>query len=608
MHSITEHRNQNVLQKLVILLTSASLFGMGLWAWIKSESGVLPTPESSSGKALIRQYQGTAYDIWLILLGLSICFIVNRIYISKRKERLKEPHIKQGAIKSILDFIRNNPIASIAFIIYTVGMISGTTYLYKDMVGWYPDLIKGYFLDNFSLRGSFISETMRRSDYRFFPLAHQDLHILSWFTVHIKTWMLASAAELVSIVLLIINFLNELEPGKKAKQSTIILTTFLLLIHPSTGTTFFHVIYCERLLCLVFALYISSYLHYRNTAKKSSFYLTFLWALIGIFIKDIAILLFIIPAACMWIFDVLKNHSTEQEGERKNLSQKKNKLEKWICSLTLAFIASYIFLALIPSSYASEGYYNEDIASKIVLDIRFYLFIAIAFYRIIEIFRQRIKFNLLDAINISALAYATALALSYEFLANSYLAMPVQLIGTINIGWLWIYLIEKNKIINLGPSSKIFGSVFVSAFIIGTEHATEKNTFANNIASQKFEQNYIQSTYEALDNISRKIRESGDDVNIIINRKSRLSAERHLNRIPYKSLIEYEAAKDKFIVKDGAHKGENYKPKVGDIIANLDKYIELIEPISEKVETEVIYRHNPSPRTGVILRITKAKD
>ena len=66
-------------------------------------------------------------------------------------------------------------------------MISGTTYLYKDLVGWYPDLTKGYFLDNFAARGSFIDETMRRTDYRFFPLAHQDLHILSWFTIHIKT-------------------------------------------------------------------------------------------------------------------------------------------------------------------------------------------------------------------------------------------------------------------------------------------------------------------------------------------------------------------------------------------------------------------------------------
>jgi hypothetical protein len=32
-----------------------------------------------------------------------------------------------------------------------------------------------------------------------FPLAHQDLHILSWFSIHIKTWMLFSAAELIGI-------------------------------------------------------------------------------------------------------------------------------------------------------------------------------------------------------------------------------------------------------------------------------------------------------------------------------------------------------------------------------------------------------------------------
>ena len=607
MNDITEHRNHNVLKTFAISLTALSLIGIGIWKWVQIDPGVLPNPDSQSGKALLRQYQGTAYDIWLILLVLSIGYIVNRIYVSKRKEDLEANQIKQRTIQSLLRFVRNNPIATIVFIVYAIAMISGTTYLYKDMVGWYPELVKGYFLDNFSIRGSFVSETMRRSDYRFFPLAHQDLHILSWFTIHIKTWMLFSAAELVGIVLLIINFLNRLEPGNKARQSTIILTALLLLIHPSTGTTFFHVIYCERLLCLVFTLYITSYLHYRETELKSSFYLTFLWALVGIFIKDIAILLFIIPAACIWVSDAIGNSSFKQKQTNGVAVHRSNRLEQWVCSLSLAFITSYIFLALIPSSYAAEGAYNDDTAYKIVLDFRFYLFAVIAIYRITEILKKHIRFSLLDALNISAVAYAAALGLSYEFLANSYLAMPVQLIGTINIGWLWIQLIESNKHNHLEKSSKVFSSIFASALIIGVEHAIDKETFANNIASQKFEQAYIQSTYEKLDAISRDIRESGEEVNIIINRKSRLSAERHLNRIHYKSLIEYVPDRDVFIVKDGANKDKTYTPKVGDLVANLDKYIDLMDPILEKVEGTLIYRHNPSQRTGLILRVTAIK-
>ena len=42
----------------------------------------------------------------------------------------------------------------------------------------------------------------------------------------------------------------------------------------------------------------------------------------------------------------------------------------------------------------------------------------------------------------------------------------------------------------------------------------------------------------------------------------------------------------------------------GDLIANLDKTISLIEPILKNLETDLTYQHNPSERTGVIRRIT----
>ena len=130
----------------------------------------------------------------------------------------------------------------------------------------------------------------------------------------------------------------------------------------------------------------------------------------------------------------------------------------------------------------------------------------------------------------------------------------------------------------------------------------------SNTLEQKFEQSYIQLTYEKLDKTSREIRESGDDVNIIINKKSRLSAKRHLSKIPYNSLIEYIPNENQFIIKDGAHKGSIYIPKVGDLIANLDKNISLIEPILKNLETDLIYQHNPSERTGIIRRVTAIRN
>ena len=94
-------------------------------------------------------------------------------------------------------------------------------------------------------------------------------------------------------------------------------------------------------------------------------------------------------------------------------------------------------------------------------------------------------------------------------------------------------------------------------------------------------------------------------MNIIIHQDSRLSSERHLNRIPYKSLIEYEPIRAEFIVKDGAGKGKIYTPKKGDLVANLDRDIDVLVPILKNMETKIIYRHNPTQRSGLILRITE---
>ena len=101
----------------------------------------------------------------------------------------------------------------------------------------------------------------------------------------------------------------------------------------------------------------------------------------------------------------------------------------------------------------------------------------------------------------------------------------------------------------------MLGAIIASTAVITADHLISKKTFASNLVDQKLEQAYIQSTYEKLDQITRKIRERGRGPNVIIHQKSRLSAYRHLNRIPYRALIEYIPRKEKFMVKDGEDKG-----------------------------------------------------
>jgi hypothetical protein len=74
-------------------------------------------------------------------------------------------------------------------------VVHKSSWFYKEIISWYDDLVGGFLLDNFSLRWTFLIETMSRNDYRFFPLAHQDIHILSWFTPYIKIWALVNCIE-----------------------------------------------------------------------------------------------------------------------------------------------------------------------------------------------------------------------------------------------------------------------------------------------------------------------------------------------------------------------------------------------------------------------------
>ena len=62
---------------------------------------------------------------------------------------------------------------------------------------------------------------MFRNDFRFFPLAHQDLHLLSWVTLYVNVWMLFNAAELFTIVVVGAKT-AELISGK-TKQAPILL-------------------------------------------------------------------------------------------------------------------------------------------------------------------------------------------------------------------------------------------------------------------------------------------------------------------------------------------------------------------------------------------------
>ena len=594
------------LLRLAAINFTLCFIGLSSWAWIVSHRLDLPSPQTETGENLLDLYLMIAHNIWLILLSIAIIILIQKIISTRVKTKTTHTHINEHLAKRLIKFTKNNPIFIVIIIIYSVAMIQGTTYLYRDMIGWYPELIGGNFLDNFSIRESFVNETMRRSDYRFFPLAHQDLHILSWFTLHIKVWMLVSAAELICIVLYTAKLVQRLEHQfDKPDPSLLVVITLLLLHHPATGTTFFHVIYSERLLCLIFILYLNFYVVYQQHKTQSCFYLTILMGLLGIYVKDIAILLFTIPP-CLTILSGIFVDTRNKKlipSERIKYWSQTYSLELWLGGLSLIFGTSYIYLSLLPSTYANTGAYNNDSINVFYPDGRFWLLLIICLTRMFMIQRSRATFSLLDRLNLTAIIYASALGASYRFEASSYLSLPIQLIIVVNIGCLWQEFTTRIGHRHWSrPWVSILG-MLSSLLFIGIEHKLSKNSFLKTVTAIKLEQNSIQKTFEKLNLITRTIREDGDDVNIIINERSRFTAKRHLRRIPYTRLIEYKPDSKQFIIKDGAGKGDIYQPKTGDIVANLDKKVYLIEPVIKATDFEIIYRHNSSVQSGMIVRI-----
>ena len=79
----------------------------------------------------------------------------------------------------VLRWCRLHPLLLILYVAY--GLFNGvsTTGVYPELQSWLRDVHADQLLNPFVLPDGLISETMRANSFRFFPLAHQDLHLLS---------------------------------------------------------------------------------------------------------------------------------------------------------------------------------------------------------------------------------------------------------------------------------------------------------------------------------------------------------------------------------------------------------------------------------------------
>ena len=179
--------------------------------------------------------------------------------------------------------------------IYVVLMVQESSWFYKEILTWYDDIYSDQLLNNFSLREKFMGETMGRNDFRFFPLSHQDLHILSWLTPYIKVWSLASALELITTIILGCKLIERIK-NRQSSPSLTLMGTLLFLFTSASAYNYFQFIYSERFLTFLIALYAYHYSVYLDSGEQRNGRLALLFALFIPFFKDTAVLLAVVPA------------------------------------------------------------------------------------------------------------------------------------------------------------------------------------------------------------------------------------------------------------------------------------------------------------------------
>ena len=572
------------------VLAVLSGLGIGIWIWLLQNRSWLPDPSSDTGKRLLKSYSGTSGDVVLALLALCVITLVVLI------RRTQEPSTESWRPWR---WARSHPLVLALWTGYAVAMVHGSSWFYPELVGWYKDVISDHLLNNFSFRSDFLRETLKRDDYRFFPLAHQDLHILSWFTAYVKVWMLVSAAELFTIVVVSARFIRRLS-GRNEIPGLLLITSLLLLFQPSTGTAFFQLIYSERLLTFLFSLYFASYLHHQKTLSATTFYSTILFALLGIFVKDIAIVLFLLPpllTLALGSIGRMEGYPSLKQGNRNELNNS-YKLELWLCSLILVFLASYIALSLLPSTYASSGAYSKGAEWTFRPDLRVWLLLAFSTWRGWRVTTGGSQANLLDCLNLAALAYGGSLFLLIGFQSSSYLALPIQLITVLDALWIWSGTIAP--FLGSRTGQRATAGIGVAACIgwIGIEHQTDFS-FQQQVSRIKISQASWQQTYSRLQGLAEERKEDGHAVNIIRDRSTWFSRKRHLGRLNYDRLIIHDPKAGTYTVEDGINEGSTYTPKAGDLLINIDRQPHDFTPPPVS-DYDLIYRYDPSLHNGRI--------
>ena len=565
-------------------------------------TALFPEASSKAGEQWVVQYNLISHTIFLIGLTAACSWLIWAAHRSN--DRNIQAKNKSSLTLRFTHGIKKHPVVTGLFGFYTILMVQHTSWFYKEIIGWYKDIIGSHLLNNFALRWEITKETMLRNDFRFYPLAHQDLHILSWFTPYVKVWMLVNAAELFLIVILgakIVEALSE----RENRPGIVLMFSILFLFDAATGYTFFQFIYSERLVVLFFTLHAFHYCRHFKNADHGDAYLALLYALIGLFFKDTAFLLFTIPA-----FVVILS------GSMGLISQKPRfntiSLQKWctayalelsLCGLVLVLGVSFLYLSYLPSLYVGVDAYDSHLRfSRFEPNLRFLVLLSLSIIRMLMIVMKKVSFSLLDAFNAAALVYALGLYAMVGFRSSNYMALPVQFVASIDIVMLYIWATSQ-QLATHRIKAGVLGltSLLMASSIIGLEHQERRN-FWKRIQRIQIGQDSWVKTLDQMKKISRTARENGEEINIIYSKSLFRNRDHLKQQLAYNRLIYFNLEKNEYTVIDGTGKGSEYIPKKGDFLLNIDTGKRLFDDGPNGSQYQKIYDYDPKTSNGKIYR------
>ena len=589
-----QKRGSQFEQRWSIWLSGVSgitlIIGAGLSLWIQSGQSGFDELQKVTRDSLLKQYNDITHAGLIVILIMLTGILIRAI--NKVPEEESSTENQPGWLAKSINFIKRHPAVTIVLSTYAVVMVNESSWFYKEILTWYDDIYTDQLINNFSLRQSFIKETMGRNDFRFYPLSHQDLHVLSWFTPYTKIWSLISALQLVITVILGCNLVQI--SNKNRSSSSLFLTGSLLFLFTSaTAFNYFQFIYSERILTFLLALYIYNYAIYQSSGRQRNGLLSLLFALFIPFFKDTAILLAAVPAGATIVLGSLGRMPNYPSWGSLRPSEwlRAYALEIALCSLTPFFLASFVILSALPSLAAGVQRYDAHLGfSVLALDIRLIFFIGFIATRLWLILRDRKEATTLDVLNIAALAYGFSLYALVGLEGSNYMSLPIQFVAVLDILTIWEKLAAPKLNQHLKPRQAQAIALGTTLLLLNIEDR-QANTFRERVSFISWKQNSWRKTYNKAEQITKKARERGETVNLIYS-KGWFKHSDLMRQLPYDRLIFYDIDSKQYIVKEGAGKGMTYHPVKGDYLVDLDTGYKLKQFGIDLSKYEVIYQED----------------